>query len=116
MTTETHKEYGDALEHGQIIKLYTISPDGPSQYAMVLSAPEVLRLTGVALAVPIATKTDEYPTHIDLQTVNDSLTGKAMCQYVRSLDLNLRKYEVIDEATSETLAECRRVVAAMIHA
>lgn len=78
--------------------------------ALVISSNTYGHLMGTLVVVmPISTTGNKFPTHVPLSTKDGKVTGVVLTQHLRTFDSVGRNMKVIDEATPETVALCKKI-------
>ncbi|HXW83890.1 MAG TPA: endoribonuclease MazF [Candidatus Binataceae bacterium] len=71
--------------------------------ALVLSLRPYNRVTGLAIACPVTSRSKGYPFEVAVKSVG--IEGVVLCDQLKSIDWRERRAQFADRATSETIAE-----------
>lgn len=78
--------------------------------ALVISSNTYGHLMGTLVVVmPISTTENQFPAHVPLSTKDGNVTGVVLTQHLRTFDSIDRNMKVIDKATPETVALCKKI-------
>ncbi len=66
--------------------------------AIVLSKYEYNKFTKMAIICPITSNTKKFPTHYQL-TDTSKIKGSVLCEHIRSIDFEARKYHMLKNLT-----------------
>lgn len=105
------------VNQGDIIKVDFNPQKGHEQAgyrpAVVVSNDIFNEKAQLALVCPITNTDNKFPLHIPLDSRTQT-TGVVLCEHIRSLDLNNRKYKVIEKMPPDILKTVVGVVASEI--
>lgn len=94
------------VKQGTIIKLNFNPQAGHEQAgfrpAVVLSNNVFNEKTNLTIVCPITNTNNNFPLHIPLDN-RTKTTGVILCEHIKALDLNNRKYQVIETLPSDIL-------------
>ena len=94
------------VKQGTIIKLDFDPQSGHEQAgyrpAVVISNDLFNAKTSMTIVCPITNTNRDFPLHIPLDDRTET-TGVVMCEHVKSLDINTRKYKVIETIPDDLL-------------
>ena len=94
------------VKQGTIIKLNFNPQAGHEQAgfrpAVVLSNNVFNAKTNLTIVCPITNTNNNFPLHIPLDN-RTKTTGVILCEHIKALDLNNRKYQVIETLPSDIL-------------
>lgn len=94
------------VKQGTIIKLNFNPQAGHEQSgfrpAVVLSNNVFNEKTNLTIVCPITNTNNNFPLHIPLDN-RTKTTGVILCEHIKALDLNNRKYQVIETLPSDIL-------------
>lgn len=101
------------VKQGEIIKLNFNPNMGHEQAgyrpAVVLSNNFFNQKTNLAIVCPITKTNNRFPLHIPLDE-RTKTTGVILCEHIKSLDLNARKYETIEQLPQDLLEQAVNLV------
>jgi len=81
--------------------------------ALVISNNYFNLKTNMAIVCPITSTENNFPLHIPLDS-RTSTKGFILCEHIKSLDINNRKYKIIEKIPQEILQKVIDVVIAEI--
>ena len=94
------------VEQGTIIKINFNPQSGHEQAgyrpAIVISNNIFNEKAKLAIVCPITNTNNKFPLHIELDK-RTKTTGVILCEHIRALDLNSRKYEMIEKLPKDIL-------------
>ncbi len=101
------------VKQGDIIKINFNPQVGHEQAgyrpAVVISNNIFNQKTNLSIVCPITNSIDNFPLHIALDTRTKS-TGMILCEHLKALDLNSRKYKVIEQLPKDLLEKVIDIV------
>jgi len=104
------------LKQGDIIKVdfnpIVGSEQGNYRPALVISNDFMISKTNIITLLPITNTKSSHPLNIVLES--EKTTGMILCSHIRSLDLKIRKFKIIDKVSKEKMDEVLEVVFAML--
>lgn len=86
-----------------------------SRPALVVSVAELHEKTGMVWVMPISSAKDKFPTHFPLETKKAHVSGTVLCEHLRAIDPEGRGHRLVDEATEETMAMCKKIIDAITY-
>ena len=105
------------VEQGTIIKINFNPQSGHEQAgyrpAIVISNNIFNEKAKLAIVCPITNTNNKFPLHIELDK-RTKTTGVILCEHIRALDLNSRKYEMIEKLPKDILKKVLDIVYAEI--
>lgn len=105
------------VEQGKIIKVNFSPQSGHEQAgyrpAVVVSNNIFNNVTRLAMVCPITNTNNKFPLHVvlDGRTIT---TGVVLCEHVRTLDLESRKFVVVEDLPDDILDEILEIISASI--
>ncbi len=94
------------VEQGQIIKINFNPQSGHEQAgyrpAVVISNNIFNRKTKLSIVCPITNTNNKFPLHVPLDN-RTKTTGVILCEHIKALDLNSRKYQTIENLPNDIL-------------
>ncbi len=94
------------VKQGTIIKLNFNPQAGHEQAgfrpAVVLSNNVFNEKTNLTIVCPITNTNNKFPLHIPLDN-RTKTTGVILCEHIKALDLNNRKYQIIETLPNDIL-------------
>lgn len=81
--------------------------------AIVVSATNLTRVTGMAWVMPITSTDRGWHTHIRLP-IEMKTHGVIMCEHMRSYDIYARNAELIEKAPNEVVDKVKTIAKALI--
>ena len=94
------------VKQGSIIKLNFNPQAGHGQAgyrpAVVLSNNVFNEKTNLTIVCPITNTNNDFPLHVPLDK-RTKTTGVILCEHIKALDLNKRKYQIIETIPSDIL-------------
>ena len=101
------------VKQGTIIKINFNPQSGHEQAgyrpAVVVSNNFFNQKTNLSIVCPITNTNNLFPLHIPLDD-RTKTTGVILCEHIKSLDLNSRTYQVVEQLPSDILQEVIDVV------
>lgn len=101
------------VKQGTIIKINFNPQSGHEQAgyrpAVVVSNNFFNQKTNLSIVCPITNTNNRFPLHIPLDD-RTKTTGVILCEHIKSLDLNSRTYQVVEQLPSDILQEVIDVV------
>ena len=101
------------VSQGTIIKLNFNPQAGHEQAgyrpAVVISNDIFNKMTNLTIVCPITNTNNHFPLHIPLDE-RLKTTGVILCEHVKALDLNHRKYEVIEKLPEDIMKKVMNIV------
>lgn len=105
------------VEQGTIIKVNFNPQAGHEQSgyrpALVISNNIFNQKTNLTIVCPITNTNNKFPLHISLDD-RTKTTGVILCEHIKSLDLNQRKYQKIEKIPPDILAQVINIIYAEI--
>ena len=105
------------VKQGTIIKINFNPQSGHEQAgyrpALVVSNDFFNEMTKLAIVCPITNTNSSFPLHIPLDD-RTKTTGFVLCQHIRTLDINSRGYNVVEQIPNDILKKVIDVVFAEI--
>lgn len=94
------------VKQGTIIKI-NFNPQSSHEQsgyrpAVVISNNIFNNKTNLAIVCPITNTNNHFPLHIPLDERTQT-TGVILCEHIKALDLNSRKYQVLEELPKDIL-------------
>ena len=87
------------VSQGDIIKINFDSQSGHEQAgyrpALVVSNDTFNQETNLALVCPITNTDNAFPLHVNLDD-RTITTGVILCEHIKSLDINSRRYKIVE--------------------
>ena len=94
------------VKQGSIIKLNFNPQAGHEQagyrLAVVLSNNIFNEKTNLTIVCPITNTNNDFPLHVPLDK-RTKTTGVILCEHIKALDLNKRKYQIVETIPSDIL-------------
>ena len=94
------------VKQGSIIKLNFNPQAGHEQAgyrpAVVLSNNIFNEKTNLSIVCPITNTNNDFPLHVPLDK-RTKTTGVILCEHIKALDLNRRKYQIVETIPSDIL-------------
>lgn len=94
------------VKQGSIIKLNFNPQAGHEQAgyrpAVVLSNNIFNEKTNLTIVCPITNSNNDFPLHVPLDK-RTKTTGVILCEHIKALDLNRRKYQIVETIPSDIL-------------
>lgn len=94
------------VKQGSIIKLNFNPQAGHEQAgyrpAVVLSNNIFNEKTNLTIVCPITNTNNDFPLHVPLDN-RTKTTGVILCEHIKALDLNRRKYQIVETIPSDIL-------------
>lgn len=101
------------VKQGTVIKVNFNPQAGHEQAgyrpAVVISNDIFNKKTNLTIVCPITTTDNSFPLHIPLDS-RTKTTGVILCEHIKALDLNNRKYQVIETLPSDIMTKVINVV------
>ena len=101
------------VKQGDIIKLDFDPQAGHEQAgyrpAVVISNDVFNQKTNLTIVCPITNTNNKFPLHIQLDN-RTKTTGVILCEHIKALDLETRKYKIIEKLPSDLLQEVINIV------
>ena len=105
------------VKQGQIIKINFNPKTGHEQAgyrpAVVISNNIFNKKAKLSIVCPITNTNNYFPLHVSLDE-RTKTTGVILCEHIRTLDLNSRKYQVIEDLPKDILKQVIDIVYAEI--
>lgn len=105
------------VKQGDIIKVNFNPQAGHEQAgyrpALVVSNNFFNEKTGLAILCPITNTNNHFPLHIPLDK-RTKTTGVILCEHIRTLDLDARKYNYVEEIPTDILNKVIDIIFAEI--
>ena len=105
------------VEQGTIIKINFNPQKGNEQAgyrpAVVISNLVFNEKTKLSIVCPITNTNKHFPLHISLDE-RTKTTGVILCEYIKSLDLNNRKFEIVEKLPQDLLKKIIEIIYAEI--
>lgn len=105
------------VKQGDIIKIDFNPQSGHEQAgyrpAVVVSNNYFNNVTKLAMVCPITNSPNDFPLHIKLDD-RTTTTGKIMCQHLRTLDVESRRYVFVEHIPDDILQEIIDIIFAEI--
>ena len=105
------------VKQGAIIKVNFNPQAGHEQAgyrpAVVISNNIFNKKTNLTIVCPITNTNNKFPLHIPLDS-RVKTTGVILCEHIKALDLNTRKYQVVENLPEDTLQSVINTVYAQI--
>ena len=105
------------VKQGSIIKINFNPQSGHEQAgyrpALVISNNIFNEKTKLSIVCPITNTNNNFPLHIPLDN-RTKTTGVILCEHLKSLDLNARKYQVIEKLPEDILKKVLDIIYAEI--
>ena len=94
------------IKQGSITKL-TLNPQAGHEQAgyrtaVVLSNNIFNEKTNLTIVCPITNTNNDFPLHVPLDK-RTKTTGVILCEHIKALDLNRRKYQIVETIPSDIL-------------
>jgi len=94
------------VKQGSIIKLNFNPQAGHEQAgyrpAVVLSNNIFNEKTNLTIVCPITNTNNDFPLHVPLDN-RTKTTGVILCEHIKALDLNRRKYQIVETIPNDIL-------------
>jgi mRNA interferase MazF len=94
------------VKQGSIIKLNFNPQAGHEQAgyrpAVVLSNNIFNEKTNLTIVCPIANTNNDFPLHVPLDN-RTKTTGVILCEHIKAIDLNKRKYQIVETIPNDIL-------------
>ena len=101
------------VKQGTIIKINFNPQAGHEQAgyrpAIVISNDIFNEKTNLSIVCPITNTNNHFPLHIPLDK-RTKTTGVILCEHLKALDLNKRKYQVVEELPEDLLEQVIDIV------
>ena len=101
------------VKQGTIIKVNFNPQLGHEQAgyrpAVVISNNVFNQKTNLTIVCPITNTNNKFPLHIPLDERTQT-TGVILCEHIKSLDLNNRKYQIIETLPSDILTDVINII------
>jgi mRNA interferase MazF len=101
------------VKQGDIIKLDFDPQAGHEQAgyrpAVVISNDVFNQKTNLTIVCPITNTNNKFPLHIQLDN-RTKTTGVILCEHIKALDLETRKYKIVEKLPSDLLQEAINIV------
>lgn len=101
------------VKQGTIIKLNFNPRVGYEQAgyrpAVVISNDVFNEKTNLTIVCPITNTNNAFPLHIPLDTRTQT-TGVILCEHIKALDLNNRKYQIVENLPDDIMASVVDIV------
>ena len=81
--------------------------------AVVISNDIFNEKTNLTIVCPITNTNNHFPLHIPLDERTET-SGVILCEHIKSLDLNNRKYQIVESLPSDILSKVINIVYAEI--
>lgn len=78
--------------------------------AIVVSNNSYMKLNQLVIVLPISTAVDNFPPHINLETVNGKVNGKVLTEHIRTMDPYARTAKIVDHATKNVINRCKDLI------
>ena len=105
------------VKQGTIIKINFNPQSGHEQAgyrpAVVISNDIFNEKTKLSIVCPITNTNNNFPLHIHLDN-RTKTTGVILCEHIKSLDLNSRNFQVVEELPKDILNKIINIVYAEI--
>ena len=105
------------VKQGTIIKINFNPQAGHEQSgvrpALVISNDIFNQKTNLTIVCPITNTNNRFPLHISLDE-RTKTNGVILCEHIKALDLNARKYQVVEQLPEDLLQEVIDIVYAEI--
>lgn len=105
------------VKQGTIIKINFNPQAGHEQAgyrpAVVISNNVFNEKTNLSIVCPITNTNNKFPLHVKLDE-RTKTTGVILCEHIKALDLNCRKYQEIEELPKDLLKKVIDIVYAEI--
>ena len=105
------------VKQGTIIKINFNLQSGHEQAgfrpAVVISNEVFNEKTKLSIVCPITNTNNHFPLHIPLDS-RTKTTGVILCEHIKALDLNSRKYQIIEDLPKDILNKVIDIVYAEI--
>lgn len=101
------------VKQGDIIKIDFSPQAGHEQAgyrpAVVISNNFFNQKTNLTIVCPITNTNNHFPLHIPLDK-RTKTTGVILCEHIKALDLEVRKYKVIEQLPQDLLQQAVNIV------
>ncbi len=101
------------VKQGTIIKVNFNPQSGHEQAgyrpAVVISNNVFNQKTNLTIVCPITNTNNKFPLHIPLDERTQT-TGVILCEHIKSLDLNNRKYQIIETLPNDILTDVINII------
>jgi len=105
------------VKQGDIIKINFDPQKGHEQSgcrpAVIISNNIFNTKARLVIALPITNNSKDFPLHVPLDS-RTITTGKVLCEHIKSLDLNSRSFELIEQIPHDLLLKIIAMVKAEI--
>ena len=105
------------VKQGTIIRVNFNAQAGHEQAgyrpAVVISNDIFNEKTNLTIVCPITNTNNHFPLHIPLDERTET-SGVILCEHIKSLDLNNRKYQIVESLPSDILSKVINIVYAEI--
>ena len=105
------------VKQGQIIKVNLNPTKGHEQAgyrpAVVISNNSYNKITRLIIVCPITNTNNHFPLHVPLDDRTQT-TGVVLCEHLRTLDLNQRKWIYVEDIPADILENVLDIIAAEI--
>ena len=105
------------VKQGDIIKLNFNPQSGHEQSgyrpALVVSNDTFNAKTNLAICCPITNTTRPFPLRVELDA-RTKTTGTILCDHIKSLDINARKYDFVERLPTDLLDRVIGIINAQI--
>lgn len=96
------------VKQGTIIKV-NFNPQAGYRPAVVISNNVFNQKTNLTIVCPITNTNNQFPLHIPLDE-RTKTTGVILCEHIKSLDLNNKKYQVIETLPADIIEKVIDIV------
>ena len=101
------------VKQGDIIKVNFNPQKGHEQAgyrpAVVVSNDVFNQKTNLAIICPITNTNNRFPLHVPLDTRTQT-TGVILCEHIKSLDLNARSHNIVEQLPPDILTKVINIV------
>lgn len=81
--------------------------------ALIVSNNDFNKYTNMTILCPIANTDNQFPLHVPLDD-RTKTTGNILCEQIRAVDLNARKYKVIEQLPDDIFEKVIQILKAEI--
>lgn len=103
------------VKQGDIIKINLDPTKGHEQGgwrpALIISNNEFIKRAKMVIVLPITSNPKKFPLHVPLDQRTKTI-GKVLCEHIRSLDLEAREYEIIEQLPEDILKTVLAIIEA----
>ena len=105
------------VKQGDIVKINFNPKKGHEQSgyrpALVVSNNIFNKKTNLSILCPITNTDNNFPLHVSLDN-RTKTTGVILCEHIKALDLNARKYELVERVPEDILDDVINILSAEI--